>query len=537
MTMLRVLLASSIALAAANQAFEPFLTSLWTETDTDADGKLDLTEWSEAVDRLDAYSVFTKSGTSVEDVFNQIAGADGLIEQSEAIDWATNQAVGKDFAKALVGVDGLDGGIDFSSEAPAAIKNAATKVTREFTLSKNLMDLKKRDRQEIADRFATEFNVANDAVICTFSAGSVVVKADVYAADATQASSIESAMAAIDTTKADTLMGCAPTCVTAMTAVTTSVVTFEVPGFGMVGLGAAALFLAGTCTWVIAMFIGKKTRTETGQSYNSCCGDGCCSYNAARGWACGNIMAFIFLLSGSISLYVSSNKFVDAIKGLLAQIVSLGETTGPGADALSAIPMDIVDRATPYLDYVGLVIMLPGVVAAVLLLFAALLGCRRKSTMCMGKCCIALSDIVLLVAFVLYIIFAAAGIVLGLSVAQDQISVITGICETKVPQIDQIATNARAAYDAAAAMPTVDPASRADMQTELTQAEEQIQLFGAACIYLNGGLTAISELFVPSFICVCAILLAFWTNQGLCCAASCCRKPSPALGKVGDIQA
>jgi len=536
--MLRVLLASSIALAAgSSQAFEPFLESLWSDSDTDSDDKLDLTEWNDAVNRLAAEHVFTDFGTSPEEIFYQIAGMDNMIDQSEAIDWATNQALGKDFAKALVGIDGLDGGIDFSSEAPTAIKDAATKVTREFTLSKNLMDLKQRDRDEIKGRIATQFGVSIDAVICTFSAGSVVVKAEVYAADATQASTIESAMAAIDTTQADTLMGCAPSCVTGMSSVSTSVVSWELPSMGMVGLGVAALVLAGTFTWIIAMFIGKKTRTETGQSYNSCCSDGCCSYNAARGWACGNIMAFIFLLSGAISLYVESGNFVDAIKGLLAEIVSLGQTTGPGADALSAIPMDIVDQATPYLDYVSLIIMLPGVVGAVFLLFAALLGCRRKSTMCMGKCCVALSDIVLIVAFVLYIIFAASGIVLGLPVAQEQVSTITGICETKVPQIAQIATNARAAYDAAVALPAVDATSLSDMQTELLQAEEQIQLFAAACIYLNTGLTSISELFVPSFVCVCAILLAFWTNHGLCCAASCCRTPSPALGKVGDIQA
>jgi len=528
------------ACRAEEQAWEPFLLNLYNQTDTSGNDLLSLSEWTTMVNRLGAEHIFTSQGSSTSAIFQEISQTQPdrgclqscEISQIQIVNWATSSTntYATDFGNALVGIDVPDDLI--SSDAPAAIQSAAKKVSMNWTVSGDLMDYRKGDRDAIASRLATTLGVEVSAVVLLFSAGSVVVSVEIFAATDAEAGTIENGMTGITAASASTMMGCSSTCVTALTKPTAKAIGVEMPSYTLIGAGVGVLLVLLVFTCVLAVFTGKNYRKKTGQTYVGCCSTGCCSFNAMRAWSFGNVLAFIFLLVGTILLYLKSDDFVDAIRGIIQAIEDLNANGGAGADAISGIPMDVIDQAKRVLDYMALIILLPGILGAVLLLLAALLGWRRTDVQCPTKCCVFLSDIVILIAGILSIIFVAVAIVMNTSIAQDQLEQITGICNTNLPILTQLAVDAKNGLDVAKTIQGVDVQSLEDAEKTYTENIQTLDSFKLACDNLDNAFLAISGLFVPAFICVCAIILAFFTNQGLCCAGNCCKKPTSVV-KVG----
>jgi len=251
-------------------------------------------------------------------------------------------------------------------------------------------------------------------------------------------------------------------------------------------------------------------------------GGGFCSANALKVWV-GSVAFSVCLLLGAMGFLYSQMSpittkvelIVNSIEGLSASVPEIA----------SAIPSDIIDTVKPYLQYLGLAVLLPGVLAAVFLLIASGCGLRSKA-LCCSKCFVAFSDIFLIIALIFYCIFAAIGVLISQPIVASQLQQIVGICDTTVPNFQQIVSDGNANLaeltDAGG-----NPADIKSAQDSLGEATTVITELVVTCDNITGLFGDLANLFIPGVFCVCAVLLAFVNTQGLCCSEGCC-KTNPA---------
>jgi len=147
--------------------------------------------------------------------------------------------------------------------------------------------------------------------------------------------------------------------------------------------------------------------------------------------------------------------------------------------------------------------------------------------MCCAKFFAFLNHILLILSAVLYIIFGAIGIAITLEFARPYLKLITGICETKIPILAELAQGAQQALDMAESVDT--PADDLkDIQTAVDVLKPTYEIFDTACDCLSDLMFDLAGLVVPGAVAAVASFYGLYSIHGLCCAANCCYAPTGA---------
>ena len=218
----------------------------------------------------------------------------------------------------------------------------------------------------------------------------------------------------------------------------------------------------------------------------------------------------------------------QGIKCILDNIIAL-TTLPPGSEARNAISsieedLALIDPVREQIDLLNIAVILPAVFAILLLALGALCACRSSSSACCAKLFMLLSNVVLLVCLIFYSLFAGLAVAMQFETVTNQLTVVTTLCETTAPTLEQTfqdltATLARASTAPPGAISTAD---LAEYQQALADARPAFQIFQSTCSCISDIFAEFVNLFVPGVISCVTIIVCFVANNYLCCAAGCC---------------
>jgi hypothetical protein len=328
---------------------------------------------------------------------------------------------------------------------------------------------------------------------------------------------------------------------------TSSTLEWTLP-VGSVGTIAAILIILGILLCINACFWSKKNRGSDPATgcCNGCCTVGCCSFNGVQAWSFGTFVGAIAILATVFNLFNNADGFKNTIVGLVELLIEVVEAATNGNSFLSGftdvIPGFVVDVLRDQIDQLQLIpvaVMVPGLLAAIWLLFAAIgssVMCKnkRKGSYCFTKCFVLLSWVFLLLAFVFYLIFAAFALVVSFAasfapVIDEQLSSIQVLCVAKPAELAQLVQDNQAVVD------RLDAAGQdvASLQSTLTDVQFISQKLTTGCTLIQDFIQDLMNLFVPGLMCVVAIIFSYFNGCALCCSAGCCKSPSSGSAKVG----
>lgn len=342
---------------------------------------------------------------------------------------------------------------------------------------------------------------------------------DEAAADAASASA---AAALSDTSAATAAFGVPVTSVP--TSSTRKLAGMQSLNFAAAGVFAILLLLCLNC--FAASTFAKKKRNQAGVDSISCCKTGCCGYYAIPAWATASGLSAILILIASFLLFSPISKLATAIGCIIQQLLNLAAVPLPQiADVAAMLPTDILDLVRAQIDLLPIAALLPGVLAAILLLIQCLCGNTKCKTHCCFKVCAVFTQICLLLAFILGIVFTAISIALTIPMIQEQMTLLTGMCETTVPTLVQL-KNDMAGLPASAL-----PSDASELLAAIPTAVTVIETL-CPCIY--DMLEAFGSMLFPGLFLICSAVYAMWCNCGALCS-SCCTESAKvsASEKVG----
>ena len=240
------------------------------------------------------------------------------------------------------------------------------------------------------------------------------------------------------------------------------------------------------------------------------------------------------MVVGMLLLYVAMASTKDALICIVDGVYDLKDSTITAvADAVNEIPTDQVDTIRPYMKYLDIAVIVPGVLAALVLVIASACSCRNIPTMCCSKLFITLGYILLFLCLVFYIIFAALAIVINLETVQEQIKTFTSICETTMPDLNQKIQDITLALNRADLLGM----DVTDFQTELDTYSPAATTFTSMCTCIDDLLTSFTGLFLPGMLTVCAIIYLYIATITMCCSAKCCKAPLVTGADGGEAAA
>lgn len=310
------------------------------------------------------------------------------------------------------------------------------------------------------------------------------------------------------------------------------------PGSGAMEIVPAAiiaglmvvLFFVACC---VAKFCSEKMRKkfETAPKAKGCCGScraGCCSAFALKGWAWNNMIAIVFLLVAAGVLFHRMHAVTMGIIGIIdavfaMQTVSMEEVRDAVAGFSSILGM--IDPIRPQLPLLTIAVIVPAAVAAIFLLISSLCSCRASGTMWCAKLFLMLTYIFLIICIVFYIIFAALGIAISLPIVRSQLSMVTGICGTTLPMLQQTLQDSSLALERARATPGVASADLDTAAQQMANAAEPAAIMNDLCGTLYSLFDHLPALFAPALSCVFAAIYGLYSSCVTCCVAKCCCSP------------
>ena len=267
--------------------------------------------------------------------------------------------------------------------------------------------------------------------------------------------------------------------------------------------------------------------------YRGCCSTGCCSTYAISGWAWTTGIACIFLLVSMGMLYHTMLAVTDAIICILDQIYELRNSASADArtatDGIGAI-LDLINPFRQYLVLLSVAVVVPGVLAALFMFLSSLCACGHH---CCGNRLAGCSKFFLLITYVFIIlsfIIGAVATALGPLIqvfGEEQLTMVTAICETTLPVLEQTLYDSRTAMSNAMATGAA-PASITELSTLLLAAEEPVAIFGIACGCLVDFFNTAVDLFSPGICNILASLFALYASYFSCWTTGCCVMPHTA---------
>jgi len=208
------------------------------------------------------------------------------------------------------------------------------------------------------------------------------------------------------------------------------------------------------------------------------------------------------------------------------------------------IPPTIVQIVTQYqflVQYLAVAIIVPGILVVILMLLAGLCPCGKCHPGRYGvtKCLIILTDILLIVCFVFYCIFAGLAVVIEYAPPQiaSMIDQVTAMCEVMPAEINQLIADNTAAIDQLAA----SGQDVTELRGQLTDIEGLAATADVGCESMLQLFVEFQALFLPGVCCIVGVLFAMYVNNTLCCVAGCCKHNQRAVDeaekkKNGDVQ-
>ena len=310
------------------------------------------------------------------------------------------------------------------------------------------------------------------------------------------------------------------------------------PGSGAMEIVPAAI-IAGLMVvlFFVACYVAKlgsekmRKKFETAPKAVGCCGScraGCCSAFALRGWAWNNMIAIVFLLVAAGVLFHRMHAVTMGIIGIIdavfdMQNVSMTEVRDAVAGFSSIL--GLIDPIRPQLPLLTIAVIVPAAVASIFLFISSLCSCRASGTMCCAKLFLNLTWIFLIICIVFYIIFAALGIAISLPIVRSQLSMVTGICGTTLPMLQQTLQDSGTALERARATPGVASADLDTAAQQMANAAEPAAIMNDLCGTLFSLFDHLPALFAPALSCVFAAIYGLYSSCVTCCVAKCCCSP------------
>jgi len=553
--------------------YEAVLADLWTQTDTDGDGVLSQAEFTAAIEKL-GVTVGTACSpactltnhTSVAALFQDLdTGGDGI----SPADLAGAVSRYPQYAQPLISAFTNGAGeVPTSMESvmpTAAMNTAAATVEVSMVVSGPPSAIYPGTREKIRLYFATQAGVEPANVVLTFTAvaarralqrakselrrhlqtaTSTNINATIFVPDEASAVSatanfeadIASGVGAVPAFEGLNIESVQPIAAAP-----------RVPAINAGAIAGAAIVLVLLLPIFLCVVAGcwaKKNTAKLPAEPKGCCANGCCSFNAVGPWATGEFLAAAFILGFMFMLYSNMDAVIYHVTGLVTTFNALVLSPMPQVQSFVAgIPPDVITVLrdnVAQIKLLNIAVVVPGVLAGLFLLLAAIcpLMPMHKGSYCFTKCYILLAKLFLLVAIVFYIIMAAVGSFLawaptsvptayGTVNVQANINMMRGACVTVPAEANQMIT------DNSAALSQLEAAGQdvADFRATLNEMEAFIGLVDSACTHMEGFMVSIFDIFLPSILCVIAIVYSFFVNQTLCCAAGCCKAPPTEASK------
>lgn len=534
------------------ELYEHYLELAFNKTDTNKDGLIQCTEFNNLIVTLDLECAAVEKkeesrrrrklseDVCIAETECDLADTndDNAVSEDEMVAYIQDESLVSDAKKeavimALTGVSLEMDGLDDIGEVNPAIEEAVAKVVLQITSSENPDSMLPGDRKAVKRAIETVLGLPqdSDALFLTFLAGSTVVTATAFYpstadADAAEATAMtQLATPALATAALGIPVTTAPVIETAGVAGQNPIAYFII---GAAGGGAFVLFVIAI---IIASVVSGKTGKAKGAPPGGCCQRGCCSAYALKGWSANVLLGVIFMVAGVLLLFIAMAETKDALICIIDGVYDLKESTIVAVkDATDAIPTDQIDSIRPYMQYLDIAVIVPGALAALVVVIASACSCRNIPTMCCSKFFMGLGYVLLFLCLVFYIIFAALAIVINLDMVQEQVKTFTSICETTMPGLNQKIQDITLAINKADEMGM----DVTEYQTELDTYSPAATTFTSMCTCIDDLLSSFTGLFLPGMLTVCAIIYLYIATITMCCSAKCCKAPLVTAADGGD---
>ena len=555
------LISGATAQSTPREQYEPILRPLWNQADTNADSELSLAEWSSAQEKLGiAPSFYSNHGGTYAGIFSYV---DSDSSGGVTIEELANLVTSSD-SSVTVYIDPLvssfsNGAADeidpeaFNEILPAAdhpIMTSTSSFAVTFELDTAPSAIFPGTRTAIKEYFASTSGVSAQAVIISFlpvggiyrqlrrltSGSGTAVTARVYMESGTMPTFTAAEMRA-----APAFSGLSVSYVaTEDDAGLVSSAPLPFQTIGIVGGACAGVLLfliINACFWS-----GRKAKKLPEDAKKGCCSTGCCSFNAVKSWAFGEVAAAGAIAGTVVYLYTNVTPLTDAIIAIVAEIIALFNSDVPQMQSfrsrLEVIKpiLDALSENIETLRFLPFVTMGPGLVAAGFLLlgsFCPILP-MNKGSYCVTKCMVILAHLTLILSLVFYAIFAGFSVALQFPIIRDNINRAGSVCITVPASLQQHIADADAALTLLGCPGTSCPTAMVNAATMLADARTISLSIDTMCTSMDNVFETLQVLFVPGLMCVVAIVFAMVVNQTLCCSAGCCRSPPKGDEETAD---
>jgi hypothetical protein len=232
-------------------------------------------------------------------------------------------------------------------------------------------------------------------------------------------------------------------------------------------------------------------------------------------------------------LYHTMLAVTDAIICILDQIYDLRNSASADMHVATEGIGPILDLINPFRQYLVLLsvaVVVPGVLAALFMFLSSLCACGHhycgnRLAGC-SKFFLMITYIFIILSFVIGVVATALGPLIQVF-GEEQITMVTAICETTLPVLEQTLYDSRTAMSNAMATGAA-PASVTDLNTLLLAAEEPVEIFGIACGCLVKFFNTAVDLFSPGICNIIASIFALYASCFSCWTTGCCVAPHTA---------
>ena len=298
---------------------------------------------------------------------------------------------------------------------------------------------------------------------------------------------------------------------------------------------ACILVCVGARCWA-----AKQRRTEKA-AYTGCCSNGCCSFLAVKIWASGELFACIFFVFCLGVMYARAAGLANVIDQLVGVFLQLSISEVPFLQEFQEqLPEGVVGTIEQYkhlIPQLPVALLIPGLLAVICLLSAALCPCGKCHVGRYGctKCLIMLNNLLLIISFIFYTIFAVVAIILEFAPPriQEPVDKVKSMCQVIPAEVNQLVADNLAAIQQLSA--TGQDIS--ELSDKLGTIEALAGLVDTGCDCVLGIFTEFQMLFLPGALCMIACIFAIYINNALCCSAGCCKSNQKAIKDAEDKKA
>jgi len=222
-------------------------------------------------------------------------------------------------------------------------------------------------------------------------------------------------------------------------------------------------------------------------------------------------------------MYLPLAKMATSVKCLIEQILALSNLPLEQLSSLGAmLPTALLDMVTAYIDFLPIVVLLPSILSAIFLVIQFCCAHNKCKTNCCFKFAAFLTLLFLLISAIMGLVCTAIGIVLYIPMIQEQLSLLTSVCETTVPTLVQLSN------DISGIPASALPAQAADLMAALPQA---IIIIETVCPCIYDLLDSFTSLLFPGLFLVAGSIYGMWCSLGACCTSCCATKGQVAPEK------